>query len=309
MSSQGSPSSSNHEEGPAFTCFLWLPVELQIRVWEHAFPSNRSPRVAFLRVHSAPDTFLSHEVLNLNNLDARIGWPVSNPRCLANTDPVSSLLATSHRSRTVTLKTVERTLDTPWLRRVGLAEAHVDPDIDIVFFGGNGDVLHDIRSMTAMTLVLGNEFPNIMVPAHAFSRHAFVDLNFGNVEPVHTALAALRDVDPVWHELFRPGPNALPHPGLPRNIYFLLGPISTTRISNYRAGSDCLHFEDLAFSPPLATEPWHLDHASSLDEQSIHQRIANVLLVKEISQFWHNVQNVPGFTGAIPNVSFVQIRA
>lgn len=158
MSSQEALSSF-HEDEQRFTCFLRLPVEIQIRIWEHAVSSNRNPRVACLQVQSAPSTNLSHEVLNLSHMDARIGWRILNPDYLTRTDHVPSLLAASHRSRTVTLPRV----DTPWLRRLGLSGAHIDPTTDIVCFGHPTDESGTNRFMTGLSLVLGNEFPNIMV--------------------------------------------------------------------------------------------------------------------------------------------------
>lgn len=306
MSSQGYSSSPNHETGSKFTCFLQLPVELQIEVWEHAFPYNRTPRVALLRVHSEPDTRLSHQVLNLNNTDASIGWPVSNHFCLLETDPVSSLLETCHRSRILTLKTMGGTFDTPWLRRLGLTGAHIDPAADIVFFGGDGNVLLAPRSMMAMSLVLGNEFLNIMVPALAFVAHVTSDLSLGTVEPVSAALARLRAVDPVWNEIFRPGANTLPRPGLPRNIYFLLGPVPRSRLSDRRPRLDCVHFEHLEFFPPSAMAAAAM--APPFDIRSGFQGLENYVSMRRIQDFWDNVQNAPGFTGTIPNFFFVQIR-
>lgn len=306
MSYQSFPSFSNYQEGPKFTCFLWLPVELQIQVWEHAFQSDRNPRVALLRVHSAPDTRLSHEVLNLNNVDARIGWPVSNNLCLAETNPVSSLLATCHRSRIVTLKKMGTTFDTPWLRRLGLTGAHIDPGSDIVFFGGDGNVILAEPSMMAMSLVLGNELPNIMVPALAFVSHITGSLSLGTVEPVSAALARLRAVDPVWNEIFRPGANTLPRPGLPRNIYFLLGPVPNTRLADRRPRLDCVHFEHLTFYPHSATAAAPM--APPFDIRGGFQGLENYVSMRRIQDFWDNVQNTSGFTGTIPNFSFVQIR-
>lgn len=306
MSSQGLPSSSTHEEGRKFTCFLRLPVELQLLVWEHAFQSNRKPRIALLRVHSAPNTRLSHSVLNLNNVDASLGWPVSNRLCLAETDPVSSLLTTCHRSRVVTLKMMGTTFDTPWLRRLGLTGPHIDPGADIVFFGGDGNVILATPSMMAMSLVLGNELPNIMVPALAFVSHVIGDLSLGTVEPVSAALARLRAVDPVWNEIFRPGANTLPRPGLPRNIYFLLGPVPSTRLADRRPRLDCLHFEHLSFFPPSATAAAPMTRP--FDIQGGFQGLENYVSMRRIQDFWDNVQNAPGFPGTIPNFSFVQIR-
>lgn len=305
MSSQALPSSSTHEEGRKFTCFLRLPVELQLLVWEHAFQSHRNPRVAVLRVHSAPNTRLSHEVLNLNNADASIGWPVSNNLCLAETDPVSSLLATCHRSRVVTLKMMGTTFDTPWLRRLGLTGPHIDPGADIVFFGGDGNVILATPSMMAMSLVLGNELPNIMVSALAFVSHIIGDLSLGTVEPVSAALARLRAVDPVWNEIFRPGANTLPRPGLPRNMFFLLGPVPSTRLSDRRPRLDCLHFEHLSFFPPSATATAPM--TPPFDVRGGFQGLENYVSMRRIQDFWDNVQNAPGFTGTIPNFSFVQI--
>ncbi|KAI7776447.1 hypothetical protein LA080_005339 [Diaporthe eres] len=205
MSSQGLPSSSTHEEGRKFTCFLRLPVELQLLVWEHAFQSNRA---------------------------------------------------------------------------------------DIVLFGGDGNVILATPSMMAMSLVLGNELPNIMVPALAFVSHVIGDLSLGTVEPVSAALARLRAVDPVWNEIFRPGANTLPRPGLPRNIYFLLVHVPSTRLADRRPRLDCLHFEHLSFFPPSATAAAPMTR--SFDIRGGFQGLENYVSMRRIQDFWDNVQNAPG---------------
>lgn len=316
MSSQSTPSSSHPHQGqspPAitgdrtFTCFLELPAEIQIQVWQEAFPSSHSPRIACLEVHSTPSTALSHEVLNLNNMNAEIGWRVLNREYLDQIDDVSSLLAASHRSRTVTLQATPQSLDTPWLRRLGLTQAHIDPSLDILFFKGGDE--ESTETMMTMSLVLGNEFPNVMVPAMDFVEDIHADLRFGNVEPVNAALTALRAVDPVWHEIFRPGPNTLPVPRLPRNIYFFLEPGSRARRGQYGPVSDypvLEHLEIVSWADAEAFLDGVDEEALSGQFEPDEMYMEMWFVQREIIEFWRNVEhhlNSTG-TGTIPNVFF-----
>lgn len=177
MSSQGAPSPSN-PQGTTFTCFLKLPVELQIEVWEYAFQSNTSPRLACLQVQSTPSESLSHEVLNLNNTGGEIGWRILNPMYLRQTDNLTNLLGTCHLSRLLTLQHIQRRLHTPWLQQLGLLKAHINPATDIVCFGHPEDNGHGTNrfSMMGLSLVLGKEIPNVMVPALPFGRHISLEL-------------------------------------------------------------------------------------------------------------------------------------
>lgn len=304
------PSSPPTTTGSTFTCFYRLPVELQILVWQYAFPSNEKPRIACLRVQSAPSAALSHEVLNLGNTDATIGWEILNPMHLANTDSVSSLLATSDRSRTVTLPRVHETLDTEWLRRVGLSSAHIDPETDIVCFGHPTDQSGTNRFMTSISLVLGNEFPNIMVAAEPFVVHMSLDLLLGSRDPVRAGLAALRAVDPVWDQLFRPG-GAIPliSPGLPRNIYYFVANPKREPRCEHQSGSFCLHPEHLTIVSSDEAFYWAVGYTSASRSEYMRERLIRFRLVNNIQGFWRNVElYCPQFSGRTPNVFFVEIK-
>lgn len=308
MSSQGASSASTHEEGPTFTCFLRLPVELQIQVWEYAFPSSPGPRIACLQVQSAPSTRLSHEVLNLNNMDAHIGWRILNLTYLAETDSVSSLLETSHRSRTITLRRVQRTLDTPWLRRLGLSGAHVDPETDIICFGNptDHDGMHPF--MTGMSLVMGNEFPNVIVPTRPFLRHVVQHLVRGVVDPVGKALEVLRAADPVWDQIFRPeGGGPLPSSCLPKNIYYFMSvPRRAPCCAHGR--SFCLHYEHLKISTWSDRVAWATSYTSDDKSEGMRLRMVRLALMNGIRIFWDHVRTLPGFADRIPNIFLVEIK-
>ncbi|POS72248.1 hypothetical protein DHEL01_v209349 [Diaporthe helianthi] len=310
MSTQNtsSPSIQQEEEQPSpnmaitpttFTRMLDLPTEIQIQMWAAAFRAPRQPRLAALRIYDAPSTSLSHQVLNLNNLQASLGWAPSNHAYLAETDHVASLLAVSHRSQTI-IRPLARQLHTPWLERLGLAPYHLDPTRDIVFFGYDGDILDSSRFMIAAGLVLGNELQNIMVPAAAFWRLVRAELMRGLVDPVLVALTALRNVDPVWHEVFRPGPtNPLRWPGLPRDMFFLLGPLP--RCSRH-GSRECLHFEHLQISSLAELHAPFNPHASAS-----FQFYNDLAFIEDIKKFWANVRNLSNFTGPIPNIFFVRL--
>lgn len=312
MSSQ-SATSSNDEEfifGPTFTCFLRLPVELQIRVWEYAFPVNPSPRVACLEVQSAPSTQLSHEVLNLNNMEAEIGWRILNPTYLAESDMVLSLLATSHRSRTITLERVKRTLDTPWLRRLCLSGAHIDPATDIVCFGHPISDAGTNRCMIGLSLVMGNELTNVMVSAELFLRHAALDLRGGTVDPVRRALATLRSVDPVWDQLFRSdGGGPLRSPSLPKNIYYFVSNPLRTPHCVHGSDSFCLHYEHLKIANWDEASEWAESYTSLSIYETWSLHLERMSLVDNIKLFWSLVKMLPSFKGReIPNIFFVEIK-
>lgn len=304
MSSQGASSASTHEERPKFTCFLRLPVELQILVWEYAFPSNPGPRIACLQVQSTPSTHLSHEVLILNDMDAQIGWKILNPMYLAETDSLSSLLETSHRSRTITLRRVQ----TPWLRRLGLSGAHIDPTTDIVCFGHPSH--HDGMDpfMTGLSLVMGNEFPNVMVPTLPFIRHVVQHLVRGVVDPVGKALEVLRAADPVWDQIFRPeerGP--LPSPCLPKNIYYFMS-VPRRAPCCAHGKSFCLHYEHLKISTWSDRVKWAMSYTSADNSENMRLRMARFALMNGIRIFWDHVRTLPSFEDRIPNIFLVEIK-
>lgn len=307
MSSQNASSSSNEEEErlppetaaapTAFPRFLELPAELQIQVWEWAFWAPRQRRLAVLRTSSAPSTSLSHQVLNIHNLQVNVGWPVSNPQYLDETDQVASLLAACYVSQAVVRPLVQQTLKTPWLQRLGLTRHHINPDVDIICFGGDRNLMSANRFLMAAALILGNEFSNIMVPAPDFWRLARAELQRGLVDPVSTALNVLRNVDPVWSELFRPGPNSLPHPGMPRTMYFILKtPVPRGNRCAHGRG-ECVHFEHLELYDPAASETWHLALEGSFNIVAHRQFYRNIALTRDIRAFFDNVAAVPGFTG------------
>lgn len=308
MSTQGASSASTREEGPTFTCFLKLPAELQILVWEYAFPSNPGPRIACLQVQSTPSTHLSHEVLTINNMDGQIGWRILNPMYLTETDSLSSLLETSHRSRTITLRRVQRTLDTPWLRRLGLSGAHIDPTKDIVCFGH--PTHHDGMDpfMTGLSLVMGNEFPNVMIPTRPFLRHIVQDLIRGVVDPVSRALEVIRAADPVWDQVFRPGGSGpLQHPGLPKNIYYFMSvPRRDPCCAHGR--SFCLHYEHLKISTWCNRVIWATSYTSADNSKGMRLRMARLALMNGIRIFWDHVRTLPGFEDRIPNIFLVEIK-
>lgn len=316
MSSQNAPSSSNQEgeqQSPgtavAPTTFLFfpqLPTEIQIHIWELAFWAGRPRRLAVLRTSSVPSPATSHQVLNLNNLQANVRWPVSNPQYLNETDHVPNLLLATHRSRAVILPLVQQTLETTWLRRLGLTRYHINPDVDIVCFGGDRNLLGANRFLLAATLVLGNEIPHIMCPASDFARLADADLQSGSVDPVNTALNTLRGIDPVWSELFRPGP-ALPNPGLPRSMYFILRTDPPRQVRCAHGQGECVHFEHLELYDPSASEIWQLAFEGSFNPEAHHQFYRNIAITQNIRTFFANVAALPGFTGTVPNIFFVQL--
>jgi hypothetical protein len=285
MSSQNASSSNQEDEQPppptaimptTFPRFLELPNELQILIWEWAFWVPRQRRFAVLRVSSPPSPRLSHQVLSLKNPQVKVGWPIFNPSSLASTDHVARLLATTSRSRAVIRQLVQRTLEKPWLERLGLTQHHIDPEVDVVCFGGDQVIMSANRFMMAITLVLGNEFPNIMCPALSFCRLIRHDLQRGFVDPVSTALATLRGVDPVWNEIFCPGPNTLPSPGLPRTMYFLLkGPPPRRPLGHSR---ERFRFEQLELHDPSSSEAWDLAFNGSLNSQASSQFRKNLAL-------------------------------
>lgn len=318
MSSQNASSSSNQDgeqqshgtavAPTAFLFFLQLPVELQIQVWEWAFRAGRQRRLAVLRTSSVPSPILSHQVLNLHNQQVNVRWPVSNPQYLDETDHVGNLLLATHRSLAVVRPLVQRTLDTPWLRRLGLSRYHIDPDVDIMCFGGDRNLLSANRFLLATTLVLGNEFPNIMCPASDFARLANADLQRGSVDPVSTALNTLRGIDPVWSEIFGTGPDSLPRPGLPRNMYFILKTDIPRKVQcAHGNGGGCVHFEHLELYDPSASEIWQLAFEESFNVGADHQFYRNFTTTSDIRDFFSNVAALPGFTGTIPNIFFVQL--
>lgn len=319
MSSESTSTSSTHGEEPSspptttgstFTCFLRLPVELQVEVWQYAFASNDKPRIACLRVQSAPSAALSHEVLNLGNTDATIGWEILNPMYLAQSDHVSSLLATSDRSRTVALSRAQETLDTTWLRRLGLSGAHINPETDIVGFGHPFDQSADNRFMTSMSLVLGNEFPNIMVAAQLFAAHMTLDLKKGAGNPVIAGLEALRARDPVWNQLFRSsGATPMISPGLPRNIYYFVANPRREPRCEHQSGSFCLHHEHLRIVSSDEALSWAVSYTSASRDEYLLERASRLRRVQQIQGFWSNLGiYCPELSGRTPNVFFVEIK-
>ncbi|KAG8160807.1 hypothetical protein KVR01_009071 [Diaporthe batatas] len=317
MSSQNASSSSNQEgeqQSPVtavatteFPLFLELPTEIQIEVWEWAFWAPRERRLAVLRTSSVPSPALSHQVLGLNNLQVTISWPVSNPQYLAETNHVANLLSAAHRSHVVISSLVQRNLDTPWLRRLGLARYHINPQVDIVFFGGDRNLIGANRSLMAATLVLGEELPCVMCPASDFARLVNADLQRGSVDPVSTALNTLRSVNPVWSALFRHAPDSLPSPMLPRTMYFLLRTDAPRSARCAHGQGECLHFEHLELFDLSASETWNLSFQglSSLPSQNRFYR--NITIISDIRTFFRNVAALPGFTGTIPDILFVQL--
>lgn len=277
-------------------------------VWEYAFPSDADSRIACLHVQSAPSTRLSHEVLNLGYKDATIGWEILNPMYLAQTDPVSSLLTTSDRSRSVTLSRVQKTLDTPWLRRLGLSGAHLNPETDIVCFGNPLDGTGSNRFMSGLSLVLGNEFPNIMVPAQPFERYIQRELRFGDVDPVRAALAGLKAVDPVWDRLFSDLGGPLASPGTPRNIYyFMANPRRAPRCEHY-SGSFCLHPDHLRIVNWDQSLDWAMSYTSDSRPDYMRRRHERLDTITTIKFFWISVWALRDYSGRIPNIYFVEIK-
>lgn len=299
---EGQPSPSSGMTPASFHLFCDLPPELQIIVWEWAFWTSPR-RLACLRIRDTPSARLAHQVLNLNNLQASIGWPLANPLYLEETDHVARLLVTAPLSQTVVQPLVRETMRTPWLRRLGLTEYHINPHTDIVFFGSDLNLLADRRIVLAASLVLGSAFPNIMVPAESFLNLGGALLG-GAYNPVDTALTIVRAADPVWHELFRPGPNALPRPALPKNIYFLLGPLPSTDLCGH--GRGCIHLEHLEVFDPSGPEAWHSALQASFDLENSSPFLETLSNVHDIRMFWDNVENVSDFTGEIPRIIFVR---
>lgn len=288
---EGLPSSSTGMAPTTFHSFRDLPRELQIMVWEWAFWTGGSRRLACLRIHSTPSARLSQQVLNLDNRQARIGWPLSNPFYLEETDHVARLLATSFLSRTIAQQLFRETSRTTWLQRVGLSDHHINPHSDIVFLGSNGNLLTDNALMMAVSLVLGSTFTSIMVPANSFSSLCSDLLQSGFVEPVSAALNILRAVDPIWDEIFRPGPDNL-RPDLSKNMYFLLGPLPNTDLCSH--GPGCIHLGHLEIF-----DLWNPELGLPDVERFLPCR-DDIIAVAQIEMFWFRLGILPGFRGKIP---------
>lgn len=301
MSSQSEQCSSHREEEKpcpstvmaptTFHSFCDLPRELQIMIWKWAFWTGASRRLACLRIHSTPSARLSQQVLNLDNRQARIGWPLTNPLYLRETDHAARLLATSFLSRTVG----QGLSGTPWLQQLGLGEYHINPHTDIVFFGSERNLLTDNGLMMAASLVLGSAFTSIMVPAASFVRSLCLGpLQEGKVEPVSTALTILRAIDPVWDEIFRPGPNTL-RPALPRNMYFFVGPLPSVDLCSH--GPGCIHLEHLEVFN-LYGAPDFEDFVPDFDDRTHFLHLL---------AFWSFMKFLPELRGEIPNIFIVRL--
>lgn len=100
--------------------------------------------------------------------------------------------------------------------RLDLAQYNIDPTLDIVTIGGIRAVVPAVAGI-APSLVLGNEFPKIMVSAARFA--SYIGTSTVPVDPVATASAQLLSYGGNFGDLFRSGPGGgVPDPGLPANF-------------------------------------------------------------------------------------------
>lgn len=200
---------------PIFCSFSDLPTEILIQIYEEVIANNRTTRyietneaftsaTAFTPPGSAPDTSAA---------DLR------------------TLLQLHSASREVALRHISRNSG-PLSQHLGLVVQHnFNPATDLISFGRSvgpwyldGHSRRKMRSTLAVSLVVGAEFPNVVLSMRDFMEAS----PSPGQNPVTTAMEYLTNpyrtllggADPSYTDLL----GRLEAPRMPRNLYVLIGP-------------------------------------------------------------------------------------
>lgn len=281
-----------------------LPNEIQVLIHRAAIePTANGPRLALVQTSRATNNAFVRDVLNAQHLQDAHRANIANINRIRATGPLGRVAANDPTLNGTTTPYVA----TEWVSRLGLDAYFVVPARDLVMIGGIRATLP--AAMTAPALVLGNEFPNIMLSAHRFL--SYIDSSPNPQDPVAAAVGHLTSYGAPFGDLFRSGPGGgLQAPDLPRNFYFFLGPYGPSPCSvpehNLPAvsGSWCVHHEHLEIAAEEDVADWFVG-PDVLNAQSALAR--NRARVIQIRQYWNRLRNAP-FPVRMPMIFFARIR-
>lgn len=265
--------------------FNQFPYELQSLIFEHAAeaaaaPGGAPPRLAVVTLPNPP----------------QFGATVENGTHLLETRPARGLLETSYLSRDVTQRTLAGLPPPPppdpmWaLGLLGLRDLQLARQTDMILLQG-GD--WPFNYATALALVIGRAFPNIMLLAEDFTNGHGGSGVQPDTAPVDHSLHLLRNTNnPAFNNLHRSPPaGMLPNPEVPQNLYFVTGHNLPACPSSHPGV--CIHYDQLDIIPDDRLGEWNLPSGSAESDR-----------VAEVHRIWAGWQQL---NVQLPNLFFARI--
>lgn len=267
-----------------------FPDEIKSLILQHACESAATtPRLAIVTVQAGATlpNLTPAASLSLGRQHA-----VSNGAYLQETLPLRGLLGASYTTREAARRAITQLhVNPPWAQTLlGLTDFVLTRTSDILFLRGTN---WPFQYTTALGLVIGEEFPNIMLDAATFTDGSWGSVLLPNREPVALCLQHLQTTSRLtFNNNFNAGHQDLtpPHPQLPQNLYFFLGRYSCP---NPLHSNGCAHYEDL-----------EIIHSSRLDEWNpfspeLGRQLGNIYLV---------LASWRGLNIRVPTVFYARVR-